>query len=660
MNKYFLEEIVLNEKGFLRGPFGGDLKKEIFVHKDIDTYKVYEQGVVLQKDPTVGNYYISKDYFDKKMKRFEVLPKDFLVSCSGVNYGAIYQLGEIVEEGVINQALLRIRLNNKIIDDNYFYYLFQHHLVNKIIGKKGDSTIPNFPPISVIKKLTVELPEIEIQKQIGTLLKCIDSKIELNNKINVELEAMAKLIYDYWFVQFDFPMSKEQAKAIGKPTAAGRPYKSSGGKMVYNKDLKREIPEGWEVKQLKDFAKTGSGGTPLSTMQSYYENGTIPWINSGEVNEPFIVKAEKFITLEGLNNSSAKMFKRGTILMAMYGATAGKVSQIDIEACTNQAICAINPNEEFYKTFVKFGLEDLYKYLVNLSSGSARDNLSQDKIKELQFVFPSTEILKRYHETVNSSMLKILVNMKENQKLSELRDWLLPMLMNGQVTIKDAQTKVVKKQAYTDIKPAKPYFYQIQLVAAIINASKRNKINHGEMTLAKYTYLVDKIYAVPTYFKFDRWHLGPYPKEMKKVVNNKKFFKIQNNEVTVVPQKKEYNYQFQQQVESGIAELASIFNEYSGKQRSRQTELIATVCKVVEDIKSTDLKVVRESMKKWPIKLETSKFKNKAEKFSEGETNAALKFIAKKGWVDALLKDDNDLLIAAEPKVKYSRSKAKI
>jgi len=188
--------------------------------------------------------------------------------------------------------------------------------------------------------------------------------------------------------------------------------------------------------------KTGSGGTPLSTVRAYYENGTIPWINSGEVNEPFIVKAEKFITEEGLNNSSAKIFKKGTILMAMYGATAGKVSLIDIEACTNQAICGINPDKEFYSAFVKFGLEDLYKYLINLSTGSARDNLSQDKIKELKFLFPEERLLRTFHESINSSMVKILMNMKENQKLSELRDWLLPMLMNGQVKVGEAEQEL--------------------------------------------------------------------------------------------------------------------------------------------------------------------------------------------------------------------------
>ncbi|MDP3445833.1 MAG: restriction endonuclease subunit S, partial [Ignavibacteria bacterium] len=217
------------------------------------------------------------------------------------------------------------------------------------------------------------------------------------------------------------------------PNSEGKPYKSSGGKMVWNEELKREVPEGWKMKRLKEFADTSSGGTPLSTNSEYYENGNIPWINSGEVNEPFIVNARKFITTKGLENSSAKLFKRGTILMAMYGATAGKVSIIDIEATTNQAICGIIPQQEDYKMYIKFGLEDMYRYLVNLSTGSARDNLSQDKIKDLQFIIPEKPVLKTFDKTANAAMSKILLNMKENHHLSSLRDWILPMLMNGQV-----------------------------------------------------------------------------------------------------------------------------------------------------------------------------------------------------------------------------------
>lgn len=365
----------------------------------------------------------------KKLSNVEVEEGDILFNITGDSINRTCIVPKQILPARVNQHVSIIRCK-KGIDSRYVnYYLINlKSYLNQICGVGGTR---NALTKEALEKIQIRIPEN--QKQIAKVLSDIDSKIELNNKINAELETMAKLIYDYWFVQFDFPISETQAQEMNRPDLIGKPYKSSGGKMSYNPQLKREIPEGWEVETLSEIAVTGSGGTPLKNKNEYYEDGTIPWINSGEVNAPFITKANKFITDEGLNNSSAKIFKKGTILMAMYGATAGKVSLMDIEATTNQAICAINPKKEFYTFFLKFALEDLYLYLTNLSSGSARDNLSQDKIKALNFVIAPDEILLKYHTSVNSSLNNILLKMKENEKLSILRDWLLPMLMNGQV-----------------------------------------------------------------------------------------------------------------------------------------------------------------------------------------------------------------------------------
>lgn len=129
------------------------------------------------------------------------------------------------------------------------------------------------------------------------------------------------------------------------------------------------------------------------------------------------------------------MFPRDTILLAMYGATAGKTSIVSFETTTNQAICAIMPNQNEYRMYLKFTLDDLYKYLVNLSSGSARDNLSQTKIKNLKIVVPEFSIIENYHKVSERLFHKIENNLQQNQELSALRDWLLPMLMNGQVRV---------------------------------------------------------------------------------------------------------------------------------------------------------------------------------------------------------------------------------
>lgn len=242
-------------------------------------------------------------------------------------------------------------------------------------------------------------------------------------EINDNLEAMAKQLYDYWFVQFDFPNEE------------GKPYKSSGGAMVWNEKLKREIPQGWTAAKIKDVAQTYSGGTPTSTNSEYYDGGDIPWINSGELNNPIITSTTNYITEEGLNNSSAKLYPQDTVLVALYGATAGKVSLLSFEACSNQAVCGVIPQNKIMTTYIRYYLSSLYEHFITLSSGSARDNISQDTIKNTIFPILQGKILKEFSDAVAPIISKIIANQKEMENLTKQRDELLPLLMNGQATV---------------------------------------------------------------------------------------------------------------------------------------------------------------------------------------------------------------------------------
>ena len=162
--------------------------------------------------------------------------------------------------------------------------------------------------------------------------------------------------------------------------------------MELKKYKKRRItPQGWKEITLADAFNTSSGATPLSTEASYYENGTIPWINSGELASPYIYDTTNFISQAGFENSSTEIYPIDTVLVAMYGATAGKASLLKMEACTNQAICAILPNKDYSSTFLKYSIDTLYDHLVGLSSGSARDNLSQAALKKLKLIMPPTK-----------------------------------------------------------------------------------------------------------------------------------------------------------------------------------------------------------------------------------------------------------------------------
>ena len=184
---------------------------------------------------------------------------------------------------------------------------------------------------------------------------------------------------------------------------------------------KRIIPVGWKEIKLGDVFRTSSGSTPLSTEKSYYEGGVIPWINSGELASPYIYKTSNYITQKGFENSSTELYPKDTVLVAMYGATAGKASLLKLEACTNQAICAILPNEDYCPEFIKYNIDTLYEHLVGLSSGSARDNLSQAGLKELKLVLPKTKKEQKKLVSVLSLLdRKIELNRQINDNLEAM------------------------------------------------------------------------------------------------------------------------------------------------------------------------------------------------------------------------------------------------
>ena len=421
MFKGKFKDIVAKDDGFLRGPFGSALKKSLFVSKSDDTYKVYEQGVVLEQDNTIGNYYISKEYYDSKMSRFATKAGDFLVSCSGVNYGAIYQLPNDSKNGVINQALLRIRLNNDIIDNDYFLYYFNTYISKVITGGTGDSTIPNFPPMQYVKNIDIELPELEVQKKISSVLKNIDKKIENNNKINTELESMAKIIYDYWFLQFEFPNEE------------GKPYKSNGGKMVWNEELKRKIPEGWEVGCFKDIiSELECGNRPKGGIIDSINNG-IPSIGAENIISigKYDFSSEKYIPQEYFNSLKKGIVKSNDVLIYKDGAGIGHVSMAKNNFPHEK--CAINSHvfivrskyNNLYQNYIYLTLEKNYikKILVNLAMKAAQPGLNQPNIESIPIIIPTKNIIKEFNKSIDVIFDKIFLN--------------LPLLMNGQVGFKE-------------------------------------------------------------------------------------------------------------------------------------------------------------------------------------------------------------------------------
>jgi type I restriction enzyme S subunit len=285
-----------------------------------------------------------------------------------------------------------------------------------------------------LKAISLRVHAPSDQQKIAKVLSTLDAKIALNNQINAELEAMAKLLYDYWFVQFDFPMTAAQAAALGKPELEGHPYKTSGGKMVFNPTLKREIPEGWEVDNILRMSDLGGGGTPSKEQPSYW-NGNIPFFTPTDAEPvPFLLDTEDHITDEGNEKSSTRVYPNGTLFLTARGSV-GKVMITVGEMAMSQSCYALVPHSGISSHFLYFQTQWLMDYLKVKSSGSVFRSIVTNDIKYSPTIVPPKSIIEEYADKTQSSFDQIQNNQKQNQELTELRDWLLPMLMNGQVTV---------------------------------------------------------------------------------------------------------------------------------------------------------------------------------------------------------------------------------
>ncbi|PTS92203.1 hypothetical protein DBR27_19900 [Flavobacterium sp. HMWF030] len=331
-------------------------------------------------------------------------------------------------EGAYNVALLKAKPLKNILNDYLYYFLKQKEVfeyVDKLSARTGGQTGVD---LVSLYKYPIALPTIENQKKIIAVLLSLDNKIELNNKINTELEQMAKMLYDYWFVQFDFP------------DANGKPYKSSGGKMVYNFSLKREIPLGWESGQLGDVGKVSMCKRVMKHETSSHEE--IPFFKIST----FGGDANTYISrdLFELYREKYSYPKRGDILISAAG-TIGKIVIFDGESSYFQDsnIVWIDNDESKIPNCFLFYYYQTEPWVA--TGGSTIKRLYNDNIRSLKTIFPNSEILKQFSKIINPRLEKKHQIESENKKIASLRDWLLPMLMNGQVTVGDAEEMVYEQ-----------------------------------------------------------------------------------------------------------------------------------------------------------------------------------------------------------------------
>lgn len=321
---------------------------------------------------------------------------------------------------IVSTGFATIDIKDKYKEDinaEYLYLLLSNQSIVDYLSTMAESAVSAYPSINPddIGDLSFNFPDIDMQRKIAEAIFPLENKIALNTRMNAELEAMAKQLYDYWFVQFDFPDEN------------GKPYKSSGGKMVYNETLKREIPEGWEDSILSEIANITMGQSPDGSSYNEEGNGTVFYQGSTDFGI-------RFPSIRMYTTEPSRFATKGDIIMSVR-APVGDTNIANTDCCIGRGLAALNSKIGSI-TYLYFILDYLKaKFDLLNSVGTTFGAITKDELFTLPVIKPDDDVLKCF-EGICSPIFDKQMNIGfEINELTHLRDSLLPMLMNGQVTV---------------------------------------------------------------------------------------------------------------------------------------------------------------------------------------------------------------------------------
>ena len=336
---------------------------------------------------------------------------------------------DILDDGEVafgSTEFIVLRAKNETNPEFLYYFAispdFRKRAIECMEGTSGRQRVNE----NTLKTLELPIPEPQTQQSIAAVLSALDKKIALNKQINARLEEMAKTLYDYWFVQFDFP------------DAEGKPYKSSGGEMVFDETLKREIPKGWAVKSLGEVISLERGVTYSKDSICNDENGTGVLRATNISGNNIDLNDLIYISDEVGTQQKLKPFD---ILIVMSSGSKEHIGKNGVYYFEQDnafgAFCSkITPQKVFFE-FVSIFLQsnNFRNYVKNQCLGTNINNLNNSHILHCPIVRPNDEYIEVFHKQIKLIYEKISCNVKQNHQLTQLRDFLLPMLMNGQVSV---------------------------------------------------------------------------------------------------------------------------------------------------------------------------------------------------------------------------------
>ncbi|HHE9452106.1 restriction endonuclease subunit S [Haemophilus influenzae] len=405
--------------------------------------------------------FVSKDTYNNWFRKGHPKKGDILISTVGANIGRVSIMNE--NRGCIAQNLIGLRTDKeKLVPDYLYYFLIkkstQHTLSSLNIGSAQPSIkVPH------LLNILINVPNIQRQEEIANILSSLDEKIEINTQINQTLEQIAQALFKSWFVDFDPVRAKvqalsdglnlEQAELAAMQAISGKTPEELTALSQTQPDRYAElaetakafpcemvevdgveVPKGWEMKALSDLGQIICGKTPSKSNKEFYGD-EVPFIKIPDMhNQAFITQTTDNLSLSGANSQSKKYIPPKSICVSCI-ATVGLVSMTSKPSHTNQQINSIIPNDEQTSEFLYLSLKQpsMTKYLKDLASGgSATLNLNTSTFSKIEIMTPSKEIIDIFHNKVVYAFEKVLSNSIENKRLAEIRDLLLPNLLNGE------------------------------------------------------------------------------------------------------------------------------------------------------------------------------------------------------------------------------------
>lgn len=418
MNRCFLGDIAISQTG----PFGSQLHEKDYVEEGTPIVTVEHLGDI---GFTTQNLPFVSEEDTERLSKYLLQEGDIVFSRVGSIDRCVYVEKE--QAGwLFSGRCLRVRCDKAKVNPRYLSYYFKLPEFKKMMMNISvGATMPslNTKLMDSIKLILLNRSE---QDRVAEFLGNIDAKIEINNKINEQLELMAKSIYNYWFLQFDFPDKN------------GKPYKSSGGKMIWNGELNREIPAGWEVSNVEHFGRLSNG---INYDKNIIGDKIYKIINVRNISSTTLLLDKCKIEDIQLSEKIADKFllKENDILIArsgIPGAVRVLISDIKDTIFCGFIIC-LSLSSRFYRDYLVYMLKDYENTSATTSGGTIMQNVSQETIKRLRFPVPDEGIIQLFNKKIDVIWKSMQQKMEENQELIALRDFLLPLLMNRQVGFKE-------------------------------------------------------------------------------------------------------------------------------------------------------------------------------------------------------------------------------